>query len=490
MTRPKTGSQSAVSIVWFRSDLRLADNPALHAAIGQGGSVLPLFIWAPEEEEPWAPGAASRWWLHNSLEKLAGSFGELGSALVLRRGPSLEQLLELARVCKATSIFWNRTYEPASIARDAEIKRQLREAGLRAESFNASVLNEPWTVLNKSGKPFQVFTAYWRACLERPEPAIPLPAPASLPCLQPAPASLALETLELLPRVDWAAGLRAAWVPGEAGGRQELRQFLANHLDGYEQCRDLPGVSGTSRLSPHLHFGEVSPGQVWHALKEVRADASRAADWHRHQFLTELGWREFGRHLLYHFPHITTRPLREPFERFPWRKSPDLVRAWQQGLTGFPLVDAGMRELWTTGFMHNRVRMVAASFLVKNLMVPWQEGAKWFWDTLVDADLASNTLGWQWVSGCGADAAPFFRIFNPILQGEKFDPTGAYARRWVPELSRLPDRWIYKPHQAPAEVLAQARVRLGLDYPEPVVSLFASRNAALEAYQGIRSQVQ
>lgn len=488
--RKKTVSTTTSPVVvWFRLDLRISDNPALDAASRSGHPVLPVFIWQPDEPSPWTPGAASRWWLHQSLERLSEELADLGCPLVIRRGDPLEQLMHIVQETGAKGVFWNRVYEPFAIARDSRVKERLKEAGLAAESWNSSVLHEPWTVLNQSNQPFQVFTAFWRNCLRRPEPSRPLPKPKQIPHLTESPSSLELDELQLEPRLDWAYGLRREWHPGSQGALAELQRFLNSGLADYDENRDRPDLVGTSRLSPHLHFGEISPREIWHATKAALADSPQAEfDWQEHRFITELGWREFGRHLLFHFPHTSEEPLREAFERFPWRKSPDLLRVWQRGRTGVPFVDAGMRELWATGWMHNRVRLITASFLVKNLLISWQDGARWFWDTLVDADLASNTLGWQWTAGCGADAAPYFRIFNPVTQGEKFDPSGTYVRRWVPELSRLPNVWIHKPFQAPPEVLEQAGILLGRDYPEPVVSLFASRQTALDAHRALQAQ--
>jgi deoxyribodipyrimidine photo-lyase len=478
------GTSSA--IVWLRQDLRLADNPALRAACRRGGPVVPVFIWAPEEEGAWPAGSASRWWLHQSLTALARECRAAGAELVVRQGASLAELLRVAKATGADAVFWNRRYEPATVARDRKVEAALRVAGLQTASYNGALLHEPWTIKNKAGRPFQVFTPFWRTCLASAEPDEPLTAPRSLAPPPRRPASLPLAALDLEPKLNWTSGLRAAWRPGSAGAHAELQRFLRDGILTYPEGRNRPELPGTSRLSPHLHFGEISPRQVWHAVKRFAESHSIPATvWRRWQFLTELGWREFAHHLLFHFPHTPEKPLRSEFARFPWRENPSWLRAWQRGQTGYPLVDAGMRELWSTGWMHNRVRMVVASFLVKNLLVSWQEGARWFWDTLVDADLANNTLGWQWTAGCGADAAPFFRIFNPISQGEKFDPEGSYVRRWVPELARLPAAWIHQPWQAPPAALAAAGVDLGRTYPRPVVSLLISREVALEAYQGI-----
>ena len=478
---------SPVSLVWFRLDLRLADNPALAAALERGGAVVPVFIYAPDEEAPWSPGGASNWWLHQSLMSLDASLRVLGSQLILRRGPTQETLQALIRETGATAVFWNRRYEPAVIARDAMVKETLRNDGLVAESFNAALLHEPWTIQNQSGKPFRVFTPFWKHCLAKPAPPVPLPAPGKLAAPEKWPKTLALAALELEPKIKWAQGLKDAWQPGTAGAHAQLTRFLKAAYANYGDQRNRPDLIGTSRLSPHLHFGEISPRQIWQALQH-HAEAHGLTNWRASQFLSEVGWREFAHHLLYHFQQTPTTPLRDEFNRFPWRKDPAFLAAWQNGVTGYPIVDAGMRELWTTGWMHNRVRMIVASFLVKDLLLSWTEGARWFWDTLVDADLAQNTLGWQWTAGCGADAAPYFRVFNPISQGEKFDPRGDYVRRWCPELAKLPDAWLHQPWQAPLEMLARAGIVLGRDYPEPIVSHAIAREVALEAFANLKGR--
>lgn len=473
---------SDTTLVWFRHDLRLADNPALLAAVHEGGCVVPVFIWSPEEEGRWQPGAASRWWLHQSLAQLDASLRQRGSRLIVRRGPALETLRQLIEETGGTGVYWNRRYEPAAIERDRRLKTALHQDGLRAESFNGSLLFEPWAVCTQQGHPYQVFTPFWKACRAGPEPEAPQSAPAHLQNPRRWPAGLPLRDLGLEPNIDWAGGLRTSWAPGEAGALRELTRFLDQGLPEYSEARDRPDQVGTSRLSPHLHFGEIGPHQVWSAVRACRHVRPAEAD----SYLRELGWREFAHHLLYHFPHTPERPLRERFVDFPWLPDRANLRAWQRGRTGFPIVDAGMRELWHTGWMHNRVRMIVASFLVKDLLISWQEGTAWFWDTLVDADLANNTLGWQWTSGCGADAAPYFRVFNPVNQGEKFDPTGAYVRRWVSELSALPDRWIHRPWYAPGHVLQDARIDLGGTYPRLIVDHSDARTRALNALQQMK----
>ena len=474
-------------IVWFRLDLRLADNPALRAATKAAGhaGIVPVYIWAPDEEAPFAPGAASRVWLHDSLRALSSALAARGSRLVLRVGPSLDTLLELADRTGACAVFWNRRYEPAVAARDARVDAALRTRGLTTATDlglpSANLLWEPEALTTKAGRPFRMFTPFWRACRAQPPPE-PAPAPGRLPSPQRWPASVPLAALGLRPRVGWDAGLRAAWSPGEAGARARLNRFVRHGLPRYAQDRDRPDLDASSRLSPHLHFGEIGPRTAWNAVE--RAAGRRRID--PSPFLRELAWREFAHHLLHHFPRSAEAPLRPAFLRFPWAPAA-AARAWRCGLTGYPLVDAGMRELWATGFMHNRVRMVAASFLVKHLLVRWQEGARHFWDTLVDADLADNTLGWQWCAGSGADAAPYFRIFNPMIQGRTFDPTGAYVRRWVPELAKLPSGLIHAPWSAPAEILARAGVALGRTYPLPIVDHGWARARALAAFDEIKS---
>jgi deoxyribodipyrimidine photo-lyase len=475
------------SLVWFRQDLRLDDHAALHAAIQHGGPVIPVFIWAPAEAADWAPGGASRWWLHQSLTRLDAALRQCGSRLVIRQGDSLSVLQALQHETGAEVICWNRRYEPAIAARDARLKTTLRQQGITVETFNGALLFEPWEVCNKQGKPFQVFTPFWKACLALPEAAEPLPAPVHLPAPHLWPASQPLASLELEPTIDWAAGMRAAWRPGEQGANEQMQRFLDEALAGYADDRNRPDCPGSSRLSPYVHFGEISPRRLWHTVQtQVLAFGGGRVGRGAEVYQRELGWREFAYHVLYHFPHTVEVPLRPEFAAFPWQDNSAFLRAWQRGRTGFPLVDAGMRELWATGWMHNRVRMVVASFLVKDLLISWRAGAAWFWDTLVDADLANNTLGWQWTAGCGADAAPFFRMFNPVLQGQKFDPCGDYVRRWVPELSGLAPAWIHKPWEAPDEVLSDAGIKLGQAYPMPIVEHRWARDRALKALESMR----
>jgi deoxyribodipyrimidine photo-lyase len=481
----------STAIVWLRRDLRLHDNPALHTAAERHERLLPVYVHAPEEEAPWAPGAASRWWLHHSLAALAAALRGIGLPLVIVRGPSLDALRGVIAATGATAVYWNRLYEPAAIERDRRVKDALREQGLDCESSNAALLAEPWTVKTSSGGPYRVFTPFWRAAsahLEGLPP--PLPVPPRLQAPRQTPPSLPLDELQLLPRIAWDEGLRAQWQPGESGALAALERFCEDGVAGYRGLRDRPAVAGTSQLSPALHFGEIGPRQiVWRLRRLESGHAGDAAAESTAAYRRELGWREFAHHLLFHFPHTADAPLDRRFERLAWRRPRDYaadLRAWQRGRSGIPLVDAGMRQLWTTGWMHNRVRMIVASLLTKNLLVPWQEGARWFWDTLVDADLANNTLGWQWTAGCGADAAPYFRIFNPVLQGTRFDPQGEYLRSWVPELSLLSDDAIHAPWQARPAALTAAGFEPGRDYPLPIVDLATSRRRALAAYEPLR----
>ncbi len=473
------------AIVWFRRDLRLGDNPALRHAVDEFDQVLLAYVHAPAEEGDWAPGAASNWWLHYSLAAHAGKIRERNGRLIIRAGESLTALKKLAGDFNADAVFWNRLYDPATVQRDKKVRQGLEDAGLETQSFAANLLFEPWTISTKQDDPYKVYTPFWKACMQEPGPEEPLAAVRALREPSRYPSSVALEDLALLPEFDWDDGLQAEWTPGEDGAGARLDRFLEAAIDDYPKARDYPGVEGVSRLSPHLHFGEISPRQIWHAVTGMSASArsEKGAD----KFLKEIGWREFAHHVLYHFPKTPDEPLYEKYADFPWREShAALLKAWQRGQTGFPIVDAGMRQLWVSGWMHNRVRMIVASLLVKNLRIPWQKGARWFWDTLVDADLANNTLGWQWSAGCGADAAPYFRIFNPVTQSAKFDGSGAYLRKWVPEIAALPDRWIHEPWNAPEEVCKEANFRPGKDYPEPVVDLKESREAALAALQAIK----
>lgn len=465
-------------LVWFRQDLRLRDNPALFAAVETGAPIACVYILDDGGPGRWRMGGASRWWLHHSLDALSREIARLGGTLILKRGAAESVVPRLVNTLGVKAVFWNRQYEPFAVARDASLKASLSRDGVQVQSFNGALLFEPWTVKTKSGEPFKVFTPFWRACLAVGVDRAPLPAPKSLrPSIL--PESEQLDSWRLLPtNPNWAAGFDSEWRPGEAGASAALSSFVDAKLAGYAEARDQLGVRGTSRLSPHLHFGEISPRQVWAASH----DASTAG-----KFLSEIGWREFAHNLLFHWPSLPEENWRKSFNNFPWRDDERALNAWRKGETGFPVVDAAMRELWATGYMHNRARMIAASFLVKHLLIDWRAGEDWFWDTLVDADLANNAASWQWVAGSGADAAPYFRIFNPVAQGERYDADGAYVRRWVPELARLPNDLLHKPWEADETTLADAGIRLGATYHLPIVDHAEARKRALAAYAALSS---
>lgn len=477
------------TLVWFRHDLRLNDHPALYEAAQCRSVIVPVYVWEPEEERPWQPGAASRWWLHHALDDLCTQLKLSGARLIIRRGPSLQALQQLIKEAQVTRVVWTRRYEPNIIKRDELIKKALKKQGIEVESYNGSLLHEPMAIRTREGKPYQVYTPFWKSYQMQAAPRSPLPAPIRILSPTSWPESLDLTDLKLLPTIKWDSGFYQTWTPNESAGLQCVKDFCANGVAQYADQRDLPGTTGTSRLSPYLHFGQVSPNQIWHEVQKLSSQPDhddKKDQRHTEAYLKELVWREFAYHLLYHFPHTTREPLRSDFAHFPWLDDATLLRAWQQGQTGYPIVDAGLRQLWATGWMHNRVRMVVASFLVKQLLIPWQRGAEWFWDTLVDADLASNTLGWQWTAGCGADAAPYFRIFNPIQQGKRFDADGEYVRRWVPELAKLPTIHIHEPWTTPGGILRQAKLIIGEKYPHPIVDHSQARAKALEAFDVMR----
>lgn len=469
-------------LVWFRQDLRLHDNAALHAALETDQPIIPLYIFDETPAGDFALGGAARWWLHHSLAALDEALRARGSGLVLRRGPADEVLETLIAETGARAVYWNRRYEPHFIDQDNAIKKALWRTGCSARSFSARLLFEPWDIENKQGEPYKVFTPFWRRCLEAGDVGAALPVPEVIPTQVPLPRSADLCAFGLLPGTpDWAGGLRETWTPGEAGALDRLDGFLENGAGHYKTERDRPDKASTSCLSPHLRFGEISPRLIWHRVRDTFRGGNQD------KYLAELGWREFSYHLLFHFPEMTTKPLRPEFADFPWQDNDTYLRAWQRGRTGYPIVDAGMRQLWQTGWMHNRVRMIVASFLIKDLLIPWQAGAAWFWDTLVDADLASNSVSWQWVAGCGADAAPYFRIFNPVLQGKKFDPDGTYVRTWVPELKDVPDACVHEPWRADIELQERGTGPSLAGYPAPIVAHDAARKRALEAYGRIKN---
>jgi deoxyribodipyrimidine photo-lyase len=468
-------------IHWFRQDLRLHDNPALTAAAKEG-TVLPVYILDDTNAGAHRIGGASRVWLHHSLQALNA---RLDGKLAVYQGDAASILLHLAETQNVRAIHWNRCYEPWRMERDARIKEALKGRGVEATSHNGSLLFEPWEIRKPDGTPYRVFTPFFRkGCLQAPPPRTPLPVPEPLQ-LSPSPAdALLLEALVLLPGIRWDTPMMQHWTPGEDGARHRLSTFLDHGLNGYKEGRNFPAKPFVSRLSPHLHCGELSPNQVWYAA--MHQGERMGLDSDLDHFKSELCWREFSYHLLYQYPDLPERNLQSRFDAFPWREDAEALERWQKGQTGYPIVDAGMRELWQTGYMHNRVRMIVGSFLVKNLLLDWRLGERWFWDCLFDADLANNAASWQWVAGSGADAAPYFRVFNPVMQGQKFDVDGDYTRRFVPELRELSNTYLFAPWEAPPEVLRGAGVKLGTTYPNPIVDMKASRDRALDAFATLK----
>ena len=481
---------NAPIIVWYRNDLRLADNRALTAAAKTGAPVVLLYVLDDETPASWKMGGASRWWLHHSLAALAKDVAKAGNTLVLRRGPACDVLPKVADECKAQAVYFSRGYEPYAVSLEADVKSVLENRGVTCRRFAGALLREPEDIRTNAGGVFKVYTPFWRALSANFSVANPVPAPAKLLPAASLPKSDTLASFALLPRKpDWSGGLAAEWRPGEAGALARLDVFLDGPMRSYAEARNRPDLPGTSRLSPHLHFGEITPALCWYRASQAAARQPGSDKGHE-TFLKEIVWREFAHTLLFNWPNLPKEPFRPEFSAFPWSENAAHLKAWQRGQTGYPVVDAGMRELWKTGYMHNRVRMIAASFLIKDLLVPWQRGEEWFWDTLVDADLANNAAGWQWVAGCGADAAPYFRIFNPVTQGEKFDPDGTYVRTFVPELSKLPTEHIHAPWEAPADVLAHAEIKLGKTYPLPIVDHAAARTRALAAFADVKISAQ
>ena len=491
-------TESAKSIILFRRDLRLHDNAALSHATSKG-QILPIYIYDNTNvgNNDWSIGSASKWWLHYSLAALNRQLEEQNHCLHFFQADAKQTIFNiLYKLCQDNNcnhIFWNRRYEPAHIAQDTLLKQKLIDVGITIHSFNNNLLSEPWQQLNKQGNPYKVFTPYWRHCknsfLSQSQIPEPLPYPYFSKTKQNwlTQNSVSLQEFNLLPnKPDWASGFNQYWQAGEQSAQKVWDNFLIEPIKKYDKSRNIPSIDGTSKLSPHLAFGEISVRQIWHdVLQHQLYEKSSNEDLNR--YLSELGWREFSYYQLYHFPKLPKKNFNPRFDTFRWNKQTSVLKSWQQGLTGYPLVDAGMRELWQTGYMHNRVRMVVASFLCKDLLIHWQEGAKWFWDTLLDADLASNSASWQWCAGCGADAAPFFRIFNPTTQSEKFDGEGQYIRRWVPELSHLPNKYIHSPINAPSTVLTDANITLGKTYPKPIVDHKAARLDALERYKSLKT---
>ena len=473
-------------IFWYRQDLRTRDLPGLLAAVATKRPLIACYIFDEGAPGDWAPGGASRWWLHHSLAALDDSLRQLGGSLLLLKGETLPLLRELVKETGAAALYCSRQYEPWAAHLERSVHHAMSDQEVTYKRFPGTLLFEPEAISTQNGSPFKVFTPFWRKCCSEASPAPIKDIPDDITWFSGELPGARLEDWQLQPTdPDWASQWREWWHPGSDGAVRRLGQFFDGSIGNYDRGRNYPALEATTRLSPHLHFGEVSPRQVWHAAKG-HGRSNPGHDKQVDKFLSELGWREFSYHLLHHFPDIPDEPFREQFSRFPWLGSPKSLRAWQRGETGYTLIDAGMRELWQTGYMHNRIRMVVASFLTKHLLIHWRAGAKWFWDTLVDADLANNSAGWQWVAGSGADASPYFRIFNPVTQGEKFDGEGIYIRRWVPELARLPDRYLGRPWEAPVDVLEEAGVALGETYPHPIVEHREAREAALAAYASIK----
>ena len=473
-----------VSIYWIRQDLRLSDNPALTASV-KNGSIIPIYILDDKNPKEHKIGSSSKIWLHYSLQKLKKQFD---NKLIFSKGNPEVILTELCQSESISNIFWNRVYEPWSISRDKKIKENMKKEGVEINTFNGSLLWEPWQVLKNDGTPYRVFTPYYRrGCLNANEPRRPLEKPRKIDYFEVKNFKcLTIDQLNLLPKHAWKEKIIETWNIGEKAANKRLDEFVESELNDYKEGRNFPSKKNVSRLSPHLHWGEISPNTVWFKvwdLNQLGIKHQQDTD----TFLSEMGWREFSNYLLYYFPELPRKNLQKKFDNFSWDNNPLFLKAWQKGQTGYPIIDAGMRELWSTGYMHNRLRMIVGSFLVKNLLLHWHEGEKWFWDCLVDANLASNSSGWQWIAGCGADAAPYFRIFNPITQGLKFDADGDYVRKFVPEISLLPNKFLFNPWEAPDEILEKANVKLGESYPKPIVDIKASRQKALSAFAELKS---
>jgi deoxyribodipyrimidine photo-lyase len=465
-------------IVWLRRDLRLSDNPAF-APTTDSRPTIPVFIDDDGIGAARMLGGASKWWRGESLAMLDRSLRGLGSRLVIRRGLAGDVLDALIEETGADALSFSLSRDPAIAAEETQIVTALHARGVSVEVHDANYLHDPAQLRTGNGGAFKVFTPFWNRLLAFYTPPALIPAPKSLVAPKVWPDSLDVAALQVTEA--WAAPIGRSWMPGEEAARARLKKFSQSILIDYAHARDRPYIDGTSRLSPHLAWGEISVHTIWRYLHDKHGAKALP-------YLRELGWRDFNMHLLSDFPELGWKPWQEKFATFPAKDDAKLLRVWQRGLTGYPIVDAGLRQLWHTGWMHNRVRMIVGSFLVKDLLLPWQRGEEWFWDTLVDADLSQNAGNWQWVAGCGADAAPFFRVFNPILQGERFDPDGTYVRAWLPELAKLPAKAIHQPWQATPAELAAAGIKLGTSYPHPMVDHAKARNAALAAYKRIGSE--
>ena len=479
--------KTSKALLWLRNDLRLRDNAALSAACKHEEL---LIVYILEDMNEWPMGGASLWWLNHSLAALQSDLQEKKQDLLFFRGNPEACLKKLVKEQNIGSVYWNRRYELNLMETDAKLKKSLVDLGVECQDFKGNLLHEPMEVLKKDQTPYQVYTPYWRAQLSVPGHPFRSDAPKKFPSMVALSTkeSCSLKALDLLPKIPWDKEIKAHWQPGEKQALKRLQHVLKNIVSDYESQRNIPDVDGTSKLSPYLHFGEISPQLIWDEVVKIYGPAEKVKNKNIEQFLKEIVWREFAAHLLYNFPKTDKEPLRDKFLKFPWEDRPKDFSAWCKGQTGYPLIDAGMRQLWQRGWMHNRVRMIVGSFLVKDLRIHWYEGAKWFWDTLLDADLASNSMGWQWAAGCGADAAPYFRVFNPVLQSKKFDPEGNYIRMFVPELKNMPSAWIHEPWDAPADVLLKANVVLGKTYPKPIVDHFEEKMLALKAYEQIKTK--
>lgn len=473
-------------IFWFREDLRLRDNPALQTAVSSGQPIICVFIFDEESPGDWSVGGARKWWLHHSLDVLSKDLAAMGGQLVIQRGQADEVLPDLVKTSGADHVYWTRRYAPYQIETDKGIKEGLEQSGVNVTSINGRLLFEPWRFKTGGGTAYRVFTPFWRSLKSEGEVRSPAPTIERLETAKSDVTSLALADLDLLPvSPDWASGFGEVWTPGEAGAKVRLDRFIQDAVANYSDDRNRPDVNGTSGLSPHLQHGEISPVQIWHAV-QTAIDSGEIPEKQAQKFLSEIAWREFSYVLLFANPDMLDTEIQKKFEAFPWVDDLGNLEAWQKGITGYPIVDAGMRQLWQTGWMHNRVRMIVGSFLVKHLLIDWRHGMHWFWDTLVDADIGANTASWQWIAGCGADAAPYFRIFNPMTQGTKFDPDGDYVRQFVPEIADLPNKYLNTPWDAPEDVLKEAGVVLGDTYPEPIVDHKQARERALSAYAEIK----
>ena len=469
-------------IYWFRQDLTIKDNPTLTAAAQTGRPIICVYILDQNQNNHWPNGAATLWWLHHSLFRLSESLKALNIKLILRKGSVIEELDNIVQSTGAESLYFTRHYEPYNSDLESQINQHLSDQ-IEVKRFRGYLLYEPEAIRTGKDEPYKVFTPFYRCFLKTSTPGAPVRTPKNLISYKKRIASDRLNDWKLLPKApNWAKGFNEYWVPGELGAHENLKDFIAHSGNKYPVLRNRPDVTGTSRLSPHMHFGEISPRQIWTAIK----NSPKILEHNGEAYLRQLIWRDFAYHLLTHWPDFPEKPFRKEFNKFPWKTDTKSLQAWQQGNTGYPIVDAGMRELWKTGWMHNRVRMIVASFLIKDLLIPWQQGEEWFWDTLVDANLANNAASWQWVAGSGADASPYFRVFNPVLQGEKFDPIGDYVREWVPELKHIPKKYIHSPWLAPEDILIKAKITLGKNYPHPIIDHSFARDRALAAYKKLK----